>query len=466
MTRLNRIDNGLLRNQEWRLLFRPGPNNTSSSSSEIPPLPTKFAQDTFLVKSFFSESNEKYYLILVTNLKQFWYEKLQIEDIRERSKKIKSFAYEEDSQLEALLLSLSSIFTSGSDSSSALASPAPRWIEKNKEKLALIVEFKFGLANVQWEFNLSPMLEATGISHHNHFSNSVLSKPNLLNEELSLQSIMPDWTQPTGKRARYLLEDSDDDGDIEDVDQDGIGSDNQDGSDGDDNDNDDEDNIGYRSNKKRKKVDGMSVMFDHLILPLISLTNAYHNQIRGLEAVVKSKENEVVEALEMLEQSGVGYSNRRKATERYDKARAEAKLQKDIELLTRPHLFGPKELFSDKNVPGLLSIVSKNAANRDTPLSSFERSTISSQGVSSLSQNARGISSSQSARRSGDVGTMSQPATAGLAGDSENAAASTDGSSAKAAKEAEELERRRVLQEQLDKEKAEKEKSRKKKKLF
>ncbi|KAG0007387.1 hypothetical protein BGZ80_004717, partial [Entomortierella chlamydospora] len=86
MTRLNRKDNDLLRNQEWQLLFKPGPNNTSSSSSEIPPLPSRFAQDTFLVKSVFSESNEKYYLILVTNLKQFWYEKLQIEDIRERSK--------------------------------------------------------------------------------------------------------------------------------------------------------------------------------------------------------------------------------------------------------------------------------------------------------------------------------------------------------------------------------------------
>ncbi|KAF9159171.1 hypothetical protein BGX21_003164, partial [Mortierella sp. AD011] len=329
MTRLNRKDNDLLRNQEWRLLFKPGPNNTSSSSSEIPSLPTRFAQDTFLVKSFFSESDEKYYLILVTNLKQFWYEKLQIEDIRERSKKIKSFAYEEDSQLEALLLSLSSIFTNRNDSPPSPASPAQRWIEKNKEKLALIVEFKFGLANVQWEFKLSPLLEATEINHQSHFSNSLFPEPNLLDEELSLRSTIPEWTQPTGKRTRRILGDSDDDEDIEDVDQDGIGYDGQDDSDNDNDNNDDEDeDVGYRRNKKKKKVDGMSVMFDHLILPLISLTNAYHKQIRSLEAVVKSKENEVVEALEMLEQSGIGYHNRRKATERYDKARAEAKLQK------------------------------------------------------------------------------------------------------------------------------------------
>jgi len=72
----------------------------------------------------------------------------------------------------------------------------------------------------------------------------------------------------------------------------------------------------------------MSIMFDHMILPLITINNAYHKQIKNLEAIIKSKENEVVEALEMLEQSGIGYHNRRKATEKYDKSRAEAKLQR------------------------------------------------------------------------------------------------------------------------------------------
>ncbi|KAF9200099.1 hypothetical protein BGZ49_009701 [Haplosporangium sp. Z 27] len=475
MTRLNQKDNDVLRNQEWGLLFKTGRNNTStnaasnsSNSTEIPlPLPKKFAQDTFLVKSFFSESNEKYYLILVTNLKQYWYEKLRIEDIRERSKRIKSFAYEEDSQIEALLLSLASIFTNENESASTPAPPAQRWIKKRHDKLSLLVDFKFGLSNVQWEFKLSPLLEVAGINNPNHPSNSLLSEPSPPKEMLSMYGSVSEGKQPSGKRTRVFLEDSEDE-DIEDADQDDIEYDEEDSSS--DNDGDDVDygeSSGNRKKPRRKKVDGMSVMFDHLVLPLIALTSAYHNQIRILESVVKSKENEVVEALEMLEQGGVGYHNRRKATERYDKTQAAAKLQKDIEQRTRPHLSGVKELLSDKTVPTLLSIVSKNAANRDSPLSTFDGSTMSSQGMSSLNHNARGTYSSQAARRSGDIGTSSQPIpnipAGGVSGDSDTG---NEGTSAKATKEAEELERRRILQEQLDKEKAEKERARKKKKLF
>lgn len=76
-----------------------------------------------------------------------------------------------------------------------------------------------------------------------------------------------------------------------------------------------------------KDVDGMSVLFDHVILPLISLTNVYRKQVRIQEAVIKAKENEVYEALEILELSGINHRNRRRATEPYQKGAAETKVQ-------------------------------------------------------------------------------------------------------------------------------------------
>ena len=92
MTRLSKQDNDTLRKQEWQLLFGAqvaaiSGSLTSTITSAGPPqegLPSENAQDTFLVKTFFSET-EMYYLILLTNLKQCWYEKLEIEDIRKRS---------------------------------------------------------------------------------------------------------------------------------------------------------------------------------------------------------------------------------------------------------------------------------------------------------------------------------------------------------------------------------------------
>lgn len=219
------------------------------------------------------------------------------------------------------------------------------------------------MANVQWEFKLSPMIQATGTRHHHGQSSS--SEAELSdNDAEGNASLFPRGlsqliSSPKAKRTRKFLEDSDEEGE----EGNGEGSSNSQGT---------QQGVtgshGGNSNNSSglSKADGMSMMFDHLILPLISLTNAYRKQVRGLEVVIKSKENEVVEALEMLEQSGVGYHNRRKATERYDKLRSETRLQENIEQLIRPQMFGPKELFSDKLVPVLCSIVSKNAAGQGT----------------------------------------------------------------------------------------------------
>ncbi|KAF9993862.1 hypothetical protein BGZ65_010549, partial [Modicella reniformis] len=82
MTRLRRKDNHMLRKQEWRLLFGTGagpvahaqpaaPVSSSFPSQEVllqTQTPSSYSQETFLVKSFFSEA-EKYYLVLITNFK-------------------------------------------------------------------------------------------------------------------------------------------------------------------------------------------------------------------------------------------------------------------------------------------------------------------------------------------------------------------------------------------------------------
>ncbi|KAG0237471.1 hypothetical protein BGX31_003596 [Mortierella sp. GBA43] len=445
MTRLSKKDNHILLKQEWRLLFGTGaatgthaqagatsaqiPNTFPSDDGPLPTLPPWYNQDTFLVKSFFSES-ELYYLILLTNLKQCWCEKLRIEDIRERSK----------------------------------------------------ATFDFGLANVHWEFKLSPMIQAAGSrqpmassSQVEHQEDDDLLDNDGIDPSLSLGFSQPTQPihMPTAKRTRRLLEESEDDM------EDDYAMNSQQSQDNefhptqliDDNSNN------HSLNRKANQVDGMSMMFDHLILPLISLTNAYRKQTKGLEMVIKSKESEVVEALEMLEQCGVGYQNRRKATERYDKMRTETRLRDDIEQLVRPQMFGPKELFSDKLVPALCSIVSKNSADQDTPLSTFESGAIgfSQTQETTSSQTGRGAGPGSMAKRHGvqnleattltlqrDPAAATVPAAPGAEATTTNAG----GNISKSTKESEELERRRVLQEQLDKEKAEKEKARKKKKLF
>ncbi|KAF9928569.1 hypothetical protein FBU30_002307 [Linnemannia zychae] len=351
MTRFTKNDNDILRKQPWRLLFTPGSITTSDSSStpstasHEPHLqasntvPEEYAQDTFLIKAFFSES-EKYYIVMVTNLKQTWYEKLEIDLIRERSKLIRSFAYEEDAQLEALLLSLSTVITGTDSSVSSVSKQA---------------SFEFGLATMSWKFKLSPMIISTSNISSSlvrktaaTYSQSSLFPPNLsqlIDDVNAGDSGLGLDTNGNRKRGRRtFLEDSEDEYD--------------------DNDEqvfapDDDVELEYG----QRNADGVSTLYDHLILPLIALNNAYRKQTRTLEAVIKNKESEVVETLELLEQHGIGYNNRRRATEKFDKAKIDTKLQE-------------------------------------------------------------------------------------------------------AQKEAEELERRRTLQEQLDKEKAEKEKSRKKKKLF
>ncbi|KAF9962340.1 hypothetical protein BGZ72_007393 [Mortierella alpina] len=433
MTRLSKKDNDTLRKQEWQLLFGAQvaaisgslPSTITSAGPPQEGLPSENAQDTFLVKTFFSET-EMYYLILLTNLKQCWYEKLEIEDIRERSQSIKSFAYEEDSQLEALLVSLSAIFTTHQDTSTAALDPSTkRHLEHQGEKLSLVVGFIYGIATVQWEFKLSPLLATSGNAStlldgpEHEYSTTLRHKSKRPRERATLQ------------RLRNFLEDSDDEDDRE-----------------------NENSVDGRT-QDPIRVDGLSVLYDHLVLPLISLTNAYRRQAKSLETVIKAKENEVFEALEMLEQSGAGYHNRRRATERYDKARTETKLQEDLERQIRPQMSGPRELFSDKKVSALFSIVAKNAAEK------------ASQGETGNSQDQSMASQSSIPRTNARTGVADPSSTLTVPRpEADTASSGGEGAGTKASKRAEELERRRLLQERLDREKIEKGRAPKKKKLF
>ncbi|KAF9910789.1 hypothetical protein EC991_005506 [Linnemannia zychae] len=410
MTRLTRKDNDILRKQEWCLLFIPGSSTPSSSSAVHAPsasqpqsqqlntVPDDYAQDTFLVKAFFSET-EKYYVVLLTNFKQTWYEKLELNAIRERSKLIRSFAYEEDAQLEALLLSLSTVFSTAHDTPATSTPRTPttrskQLLQGRHDKIYMIVGFEFGLAAMSWKFKLSPMIASTAnvsrslaLKTAATYSQSPLFPTNLsqLIDDVGAGSESGADARANAngnnKRARRtFLEDSEDEYDENEEREFAL---------------DDEDEL----DDEQKNADGVSVLFDQLILPLIALNNAYRKQTRTLEAVIKNKESEVVEALELLEQHGIGYHNRRRATEKFDKARVDTKLQEDVEQLLYPQLVGPRELFADKKVANLCTIVSRNAGEHANPSPSLLDRNMASQEV--------GLSQASSARRNGGGESLS-----------------------------------------------------------
>ncbi|KAF9130363.1 hypothetical protein BGW39_003157 [Mortierella sp. 14UC] len=386
MTRLTRKDNDILRKQEWRLLFTPGSSTSSSSSSSstAQPLsasqpqsqqpnsqvantvPNDYAQDTFLVKAFFSET-EKHYVVLLTNFKQTWYEKLELYAIRERS------------------------------------------------KIYMIVGFEFGLATMSWKFKLSPMIASTAnvsrslaLKTAATYSQSPLFPTNLsqLIDDVGAGSGSGSGSDAranangNNKRGRRtFLEDSEDEYDDNEA--------REFAPDGDD-----------ELEDEQKDADGVSVLFDHLILPLIALNNAYRKQSRTLEAVIKSKESEVVEALELLEQHGIGYHNRRRATEKFDKTRVDTKLQEDVEHLVYPQLMAPMELFADKRVANLCSIVSRNAGEHANPsLSLLDRNMASQEAGSSLASSARRTGGGEALSLLRDVGASIITPTAAPASD-------------------------------------------------
>ncbi|KAG0307815.1 hypothetical protein BGZ97_000277 [Linnemannia gamsii] len=452
MTRLTRKDNDILRRQEWRLLFVPGGGTSSASSTSSATaqgsafqlhsqtrntVPEDYAQDTFLVKAFFSET-EKYYIVMLTNMKQTWYEKLELYAIRERSKLIRSFAHEEDAQLEALLLSLSTVFITAHDTPAASASktsapPSKQILQGRHGKLYMIVGFEFGLATMSWKFKLSPMIASTSdvsrtlaLKTAATFSQSPLFPTNLsqfiddVNGSGGSGSGVVAKADANGNKKhgrRTFLEDSEDE--YEDNGSLDFAPDDDD-----------------EPEEDRRNADGISVLFDHLVLPLITLNNAYRKQTRTLEAVIKNKESEVVEALELLEQHGIGYHNRRRVTERFDKARVDSKLQEN----------------AGENVNPSLSLLERNMASQEA-------------GSSQSNSASRRAAGGESMSLLKDVGA-SVPTPTVVPAAVRNAGNADGGANSKAFKEAEELERRRALQEQLDKEKAEKERSRKKKKLF
>lgn len=188
----------------------------------------------------------------------------------------------------------------------------------------MIVGFEFGLATMYWKFKLSPMIASTSdvsrtlaLKTAATFSQSPLFPTNLsqliddVNGSGGSGSGIDARADTNGSKKhgrRTFLEDSEDE--YEDNGARDFAP-------------DDDDEL----EEDQRNADGISVLFDHLVLPLIALNNAYRKQTRTLEAVIKNKESEVVEALELLEQHGIGYHNRRRATERFDKARIDSKLQ-------------------------------------------------------------------------------------------------------------------------------------------
>ncbi|KAG0234425.1 hypothetical protein BGW42_006635 [Actinomortierella wolfii] len=262
-------DMDLLRQQEWRLLFaskQQAASNTPSSLSDA----------TFLIKGYFAPA-QHLYLIMITDLRQCWVEKMEREDIRERSMSIKTFDYEDDSQLEELLKTLESIFAKEHTPA------ATRRLEVDeKNMLTLRDEFKYGLAKAEWHFNLSPTID-----YHNT-SASGGSRPTTSSTTTKLwdQNVF-DVRYPSFLNRNQQQQQRTTDFDLQE--------------------NEQHDSI----------VSGPLLMYEHLSLPLVAILNAYRKQVRNLESVIKSKELEVRELLDLLEVNGIANQHRHRATEPY-----------------------------------------------------------------------------------------------------------------------------------------------------
>ncbi|KAG0344031.1 hypothetical protein BG004_004789 [Podila humilis] len=438
MDQLTKQENDLLRDQEWRLLFE------DSSSISVEHVPEEFSRDTFMIKTQFSVTSvDKHYLVLLTNFKQLWVEKLEEDDIRKRAKKIRTFDYEEDSQIEALLLSLSGFFSA--DKPSSEGSDSNRKLKGREEnKLSLFVEFAFGIGTLQWEFKLVPMVTPA--------MNAALSLTQPTQFGTSLHSRLNSATK--AKRGRLFLEDSEED---EDEDEESANSHStyetagtRSLSQGRERERGGREEEEHEDGEEPELIDGTSVIYDHLVLPLIAIANAYRRQVKIQENVIKAKENEVFEALEMLDQNGINYRSRRRETEPYVKEDADHRLQTSLELLRQPQLKGPRELFSDPAIAKLCSIVTKNAKPKASQL---DPNSLSQYPGMSLPMSMSSSSASGGRRLGMDGASLA-------AVHEEQVAPKTS------LKVDQELERRRALEEKLEKEKIALEKSRKKKKIF
>ncbi|KAF9976382.1 hypothetical protein BGZ73_008660 [Actinomortierella ambigua] len=402
----------LLRGQEWRLLFA----SKQQSASNTPPA---LSDATLLVKGYFAPASH-FYLVMVTDLQQCWVEKMEREDIRERSMSIKTFDYEDDSQLEELLKTLESMFSKGH------TPPATRHLKiGDNNSLELRDEFKYGIANAEWSFNLSPtmgQLDAGLPKRTNTGGRELWDRP-------AFDKQYPSFLNRNARQREQSTMDSDlqedeEDGDI---------------------------------------LNGPLLMYENVSLPLITVLNAYRKQVRILENVIKSKETEVKELVDLLDVNGISHQQRLRATEPYRPKDVESpavvNVRADVRRQNRPAATGPWDLFSDAAIQSLCSIVSKNAANKSLHHPSQVPSSLDSLSQP-LSQNPLSSQVMESLRS----GTQSLRSEGQATPAPEQPASPRVDKQTKA--EQEELERRKKLQERLERERIEREKKPKRKKLF
>ncbi|KAF9166345.1 hypothetical protein DFQ26_008140 [Actinomortierella ambigua] len=432
-------DVDLLRKQEWRLLFA----SKQQSASGTPP---SLSDATFLVKGYFAPA-EYYYLLMVTDLQQCWIEKMELEDIRERysyfvcfaidlpEQSITTFDYDDDEQLEELLKTLESMFAKGHSPSAA------RRLELgDKNTLVLHDQFTYGIASGKWEFKLSPTVS------HDHVE--IQDRPTSDDSEDDSEDDIWGSSNPVPKYYRenpmflsreqreYLREEKEAMLEKE---------------------------AKLEKEPRRDAVDGPTLMYENLSLPLITVLNAYRKQVRVLESVIKSKEAEAKELIGLLDVNGIAHQQRHRATEPYRSKDAEspviANVKSDVQKQIRPAASGPWDLFSDSVIQSLCGIASKNAANK----SSHNPSQVPSS-LDSLSQPISQNTWSSQAMDSLRPGTSSRHSERPVAAAPEQPASLKVDKQTKA--EQEELERRKRLQERLEQERLEREKKPKKKKLF
>ncbi|RIA93189.1 hypothetical protein C1645_763048 [Glomus cerebriforme] len=116
------------------------------------------------------------------------------------------------------------------------------------------------------------------------------------------------------------------------------------------------------SNSNGQQIDGVTVLYTHLILPQILLTSAYNEQIESLHNTIKSKEDEFTETIRSIR---LGKSNKDTCTEptHFDPNTSYDEIGKVIQNLQVPDLQTPFDICKDPKFSKLF----KTATERVIP---------------------------------------------------------------------------------------------------
>ncbi|CAG8541115.1 6679_t:CDS:2 [Paraglomus brasilianum] len=139
-------------------------------------------------------------------------------------------------------------------------------------------------------------------------------------------------------------------------------------------------------------VDGSTIIYEHYILPMTTLTLSYKRQTSTLERIIEDKEKEINEAVDMMKTAGLAINARKRRTAPFNaNETTESEQKKTLDTLKQ---FQPSQVLSNpetvvffkKVTEGLLSLPKASVTRK---LTAAATATTSSLSQSSLSATAK-----------------------------------------------------------------------------